>query len=288
MSSVQDILMRLNRRGASRRTFMRSIGLSSVGFAGMAALAGCGGGGTAGLASIAPVNAAASSGTITDADILNFALNLEYLEAEFYTMATTGKNLAQSGFALNGTGASGDTTGGNEVMFIDAEHQNIAVNIASDEQQHVLLLRQALGSAAVAKPAINLAALGLGFGSQQEFLTLARAFEDTGVTAYAGAAPLISSKQYLAVAARILATEAEHSGNIRLQAVQLEVDGGKIGALDSLDIPPTDGVYFSVTYQGGLVETRTPQQVLAIVYHGTGLKAGGFFPNGVNGNIASS
>ncbi len=55
------------------------------------------------------------------------------------------------------------------------------------------LLQSALGSAAISEPAINLNALGFGFGSQNDFLKLARIFEDIGVSAYAGAAPLLSS-----------------------------------------------------------------------------------------------
>ena len=54
----------------------------------------------------------------------------------------------------------------------------VARDIANEEQMHVKLLRTALGSAAVAKPAIDLAALGIGFANVTEFLTLARAFED--------------------------------------------------------------------------------------------------------------
>ena len=93
-----------------------------------------------------------------------------------------------------------------------------------DEQTHVKLLRSALGADAVAKPAINLDALGIGFGNVKEVLTLARAFEDTGVSAYGGAAPLITSKEILATAARIALTEALHSGCRRQLVDQFYID----------------------------------------------------------------
>ena len=148
-------------------------------------------------------------------------------------------------------------------------------------------LRSALGSAAVAKPAIKLDALGAAT-NDATFLTLARAFEDVGVSAYGGAATLLTG-QNLQAAAQILATEALHTGNLRLKFIQL---GLTAPALDSIDNPPSaPSVYFNVDSHA-LAKTRTPSQVLAIVLGGgpgkgasTGTTKGGFFPNGVNGAI---
>jgi hypothetical protein len=234
----------------------------------------------------------AQSAAITDVDILNFALNLEYLEAEFYTAATTGKTLAQSGFELSGTGAAGDTTGGQMVDLSGANgmYSDIAKQIAADDQAHVKLIRgalQAAGAPMVAKPAINLAALGIGFGNLKDFLAVARALEDIGVSAYGGAAPLIQDKMILGVAARIALAEGEHVGNVRLQVAQL---GIATTALDSLDfLPPPSGTkYFSLD-DTGLSQVRTPGQVLFLAYGGkANATSGGFFPNGVNGTIKMS
>lgn len=87
--------------------------------------------------------------------------------------------------------------------------------IAKDEQEHVLLLRSVLGNQAIAKPEINLNAFGQ-VSQLNQFLLEARAFEDAGVSAYGGAAPLIQSKAILAAAARIALTEGEHAGALRL------------------------------------------------------------------------
>ena len=51
----------------------------------------------------------------------------------------------------------------------------------------------------------------------KEFLNLAQTFEDTGVSAYNGAAPQIKSKEVLGAAGSIVQVEARHAAAIRLQ-----------------------------------------------------------------------
>jgi hypothetical protein len=159
----------------------------------------------------------------------------------------------------------------------------MALELSNDERTHVSLLRSAitaLGGTPIAKPAINLNALGIGFANQNQFLTLARAFEEIGTSAYAGAANLISNKSILEYAARILAAEAEHVGYIR---ALLNAQGISVPALDSVDIvpPPAGSLYFSLNSLA-LCAIRTPGQVLALAYAGLNLSQGGFFPSGVN------
>lgn len=227
----------------------------------------------------------ASAQSLTDADILNFALNLEYLEAEFYTVATTGRRIEDLGIGVGGVGTLGGTVGGS-VVSMESRVAQVARDLANEEQMHVRFLRSALGSAAIAKPAINLAALGIGFANMNEFLIVSRAFEDVGVTAYNGAAPLISSKAILAAAAAIGLTEAQHAGQLRY----LVYDRGiAVPQLDNLDVPPLgspNGRLNNVTNEG-LTPARTPSQVLAIVYGNgnPGASNGGFFPGGFNGAI---
>jgi Ferritin-like domain len=283
---------------SDRRGFMRKAGLATAGLAGAAVLGGRLGvlDRLPGMKKMALTQAAVNAGSITDVDILNFALNLEYLEAEFYTVVTTGKTLKESGFTLSGKGNSGPTKGGSKVDFVHSSNRvevtkqlkDVMEEITYDEQQHVLLLRGALGDDAIAKPTINLDALGTGFQGFLHCTALARAFEDVGVSAYGGAAPLISSKAYLATAARIALTEAYHAGNLRLVAAAN--DDPYLFKVDSMDIlPPPEGKQFFTVNSQALSIVRTPGEVLAIVY-GTstsGASAGGFFPDGVNGSIST-
>ncbi len=277
---------------ANRRSFLKSAGVTGLGLASATLAAGKLGAfdktPIAKSLGLTPENVKAAS--YSDIDILNFALNLEYLEAEFYTKAVYGINISQAGIGTSGIDHEGPTTGGNQVTFPDtgigaAKLKAIAEELAFDEQTHVKLLRSALGKDAIAKPAINLDALGIGFANFKQFLTLSRAFEDTGVSAYGGAAPLITSKEILATAARIAEVEALHSGNIRLLIAENSI---AVPALDALDrVPPPAGTRFFTVDQNALAIVRTPGEVLAIAYHNSapGTSSGGFFPNGVNGAI---
>jgi hypothetical protein len=229
----------------------------------------------------------ASAATATDVDVLNFALNLEFLEAEFYTVATTGKTLKQSGLSVGSS--PGTVSGGNQVTLANSRvfTQAVAMEIAADERAHVALLQGALGAAAISEPSIDLNALGFGFGSQDDFLKLARIFEDIGVSAYAGAAPLLSPT-IVATAARILAAEAEHVANIRLQIARLNIATAVLDGVDILPPPSNPGHYFSLNAQA-LCSTRSPGQVLFLAYGGKGnASAGGFFPDGANGYYTTS
>ena len=260
----------------------------------------------------------------TDVDVLNFALNLEYLEAQFYTFAVFGQGLPSG--ILGGTGTRGEATGGRRVNFTDPVVRQYAVEIAQDERAHVEFFRTALGSSAVAQPAIDIGTapngafssaaraaglIGAGqsfdpYASDENFLLAAYIFEDVGVTAFKGASPLISNATFLEAAAGILAVEAYHAGLIRttlfqkgLQAPQL-IDATEAisNARDSLDgasdvdqgiRPVGDASNIAPLDANGLAYSRSAGQVLNIVYlNRMAVTQGGFFPAGVNGTIRTS
>ncbi len=303
MSQDTTILGAAAKAKLDRRRLLGSAGLG----AGALALATA----TAGLGFSRSARADTDPSLLTDVNILNFALNLEYLEAEFYLRAVNGTGLDPSN--TTGTGNQGTVSGGSQVPFATAAVQQYAEEIASDEQAHVLFLRAALGEQAIAEPTIDLtasfttAAVAAGlisagdtfdpFANEENFLLGAFIFEDVGVTAYHGAAPFIQNKDYLLAAAGILGTEAYHASEVRLQLFQRGLGAAtwKIAkaraTLDGVghddqgvtrkgmaNIVPTD--------KNGIVFARTPQQVLNIVYLGGAASNYGFFPNMLNGAIA--
>jgi hypothetical protein len=255
---------------ADRRTFLKGAGLTGLSLAGAGVLEHAFGAGEQKV----------SAASYSDADILNFALNLEYLEAEFYAMATWGATLV-SLHVIDEDDTTGPTTGGHMVPnFGSYSEATIATALRRDEIAHVKYLRAALGPDAVKKPAIDLDALGYGFANVNDWLKLARQFEDVGVSAYLGAAPILMNATYVAAAAAILGTEAQHSGSVRLSCINA---GVKSPAVDSLDRPPSPRVVYDVDAHA-LSIPRTIDQVLNIVYAG-GNHSGGFFPDGMNGTI---
>ena len=106
--------------------------------------------------------------SVTDADVLNFALNLEYLEANFYLYALNGTGVPTN--MTTGVGTPGTVTPGQKVTFTDPLVAQYAKEIAADEINHVTFLRAALGSAAVAQPSID-----VGFGATNAFSVAAQA-----------------------------------------------------------------------------------------------------------------
>ena len=155
--SKSDLLGKIVESPMDRRKFVKRAGATGLGVAAMTMFGG----------SLGKLQAA----TITDADIINFALNLEYLEAEFYLMATYGTTLVRAGI-ITTADQTGPTTGGNMVNFSGSSTAFIASALRTDEVLHVQYLRAALGSAAVKKPAINLSALGYGYANIDDFLKL--------------------------------------------------------------------------------------------------------------------
>jgi len=272
-----------------------------------------GGAALAGMA-LSP-RAMAQAAAVTDTDILNFALNLEYLEAQFYTLATAGKTIDQIGIGItSGSGSAGGSVtvkAGAAVPFVTPLLQQFAAETAKEEQNHVTFLRGALGTSAVAMPNIDLMnsfnalaqAAGLGptfdpFASETNFLLGAFIFEDVGVTAYSGAAGLISSKTYLDKAAGILAVEAYHAGSIRTRIFAAGSQAQMASQLIATARAKLDGTNnddIGVGVSGGaativdadanaIAFSRTTAQVLKVVYGG-GTTSGAFFPNGLNGTI---
>ncbi len=176
--------------------------------------------------------------TPTDAQVLNFALNLEYLEAQFYTIATEGVTADKStqGSKITLPTGSGTVTfpAGAKVTFTNPAVGAYAFETALEERKHVNFLQGALSTGAVAMPNINLQSsfttlgglLGVGafnpFTTDLNFLLGAYIFEDVGVTAYHGGALYITQKglagqsaDYLTPAAGIQAVEAYHAGLVR-------------------------------------------------------------------------
>jgi rubrerythrin len=144
-----------------------------------------------GAMSVAPfVSRALAMSEGGDVGILNFALTLEYLESTFYEEAKTRAK------------ASGDLK-----SLIDL--------VARDEGEHVGALTETikkLGGKPVAEPKFD-----FPYSGTAGFLKLAQTFEDTGVSAYNGAAPQIKSKEVLGAAGSIVQVEARHAAAIRLQ-----------------------------------------------------------------------
>lgn len=290
-----------------RRRLLGNLGLMGAG----AVITACGAG------AVAPPEEPA---TDLDPAILNFALNLEYLEAAFY-LAAVGrideiKAIGGDAEILLPEGFDGTTP----MDFGSPEIESYANEIAEDELNHVKFLVAALGDGPVAaRPTLDLgpafvtaAAAALGVSEEEAagfnpfanglfFLHGAFIFEDVGVTAYAGAAPYITDKAtVLLKAAGILAVEAYHAGEVRTllyqerdtatpfgptvaEVVQAISDlRGSVGGMKDQGIVVDGEANIVAADESGVAFARTPAEVAAIVYLGDATTPGGFYPDGIS------
>jgi rubrerythrin len=166
-----------------------------------------------GLSTVGPfVRSALAEEGDGDLEILNFALTLEYLEAAFYTQALQ------------------------QVRGLPGSVRSLAEEIGANEDVHVKALTgtiKQLGGKPVKAPGVD---FGDAFSSPAAFLKLAQTFEDTGVGAYNGAAPAISSKEVLGAAGSIVQVEARHAAAIRGLNGEQPAEGAFDDALDTQEV----------------------------------------------------
>ncbi len=210
---------------STRRQALRTFSAGLVGI----------GAGLSGCARIVPqgIGLALAPNPLVDPPVFNFALNLEYLEAEYYQRGVYGIGLPSN---LIGP-KPGPVNGGRQVAFQTPYVREFLAEIAEDEMNHVRFLRQTIAASPLielSRPAIDLTnsfrafgqAAGLGdnfdpFADEASFLLGAFVFEDVGVTAYIGGSDLIAGGDSLEAAAGILAVEAYHGGLIRTQIADM-------------------------------------------------------------------
>ena len=291
-------------RALNRRHFMAALGMTGAA-AGAGMLSGCS----------TSNSVAVTTATTAQTDLLNFALNLKFLQATFYSFIVKGTDL--TGSAVTNSGAV--TNAPAALTFTGPYAQQITDmlnEIYYDEKNHVSTLISLLSSSVVFRPAINLAAFGTVTATNA--LSIARLLEDVVVTAYANIVPSLSSSD-ITVISQIMGADSNHAGILRLTALQNPTIAANILA-DSQDVVPFDsgnapaialsgatasGGFFAtagvatatVTTPAGFAFLRTTSQTLAVLYGtvasgntsvtlaSSGTTSGGFFPNGVNGNI---
>jgi hypothetical protein len=144
-------------------------------------------------------------------DVLNYALTLEYFEANFYKNANKAAGL------------------------IPAKYRGLFREIGQHEAGHVALLSGVLGSIAVKPPMVDYTAGGKYpdvFSNFSTFSTLSSTIEDLGVAAFAGQIGNLIETPVLQTALQIHSVEARHAASVRLIV-------GKSGSDDAFDKPKT-------------------------------------------------
>jgi len=247
----------------------------------------------------------------TDIDLFNFALNLEYLETDYYLrgLGMTVDEVFQTSFGA-------PVKGGRKVQFSNPGREGMIKNIAGNEVAHINFVRAITGSQASQRPPIDMdagfaavaAAAGLSdfdpFGNEMDFFLGGMLFEDVGISVLKGSARKLRSLTLRESAAGLLGSEGYHMGAIRSviykmgdtwrsRAAAISEFRDRLDGPQDLDQPPVKVSNMSnivPTNGNGIVFGRTPEHALNIIYGNParGVMAGGFFPEGFNGRIRST
>ncbi len=171
----------------------------------------------------------------TDFGVLNYAYALEQLEAAFYITAC---NNAYDGIT-------------------DIEEYYLSA-LRGHEKAHRDFLNAALGANAIDPLEVDFSSVD--FGSRNAVLTLSQVLEDTGVSAYNGAANFLTNPAFLTLAGKIVSVEARHAAVIR---ATLSGDPTFFADLTTL-------VDYGAVPENGLDAAQSPELVVAAV-NATGL-----------------
>ncbi|MBA3834768.1 MAG: ferritin-like domain-containing protein [Sphingomonas sp.] len=247
----------------------------------------------------------------TDIDLFNFALNLEYLETDYYL-----RGLGMTVDEVFRTSFGAPVKGGRKVQFSNPVREGMIKNIAGNEVAHINFVRAITGSQASQRPPIDMdagfaavaAAAGLSdfdpFGNEMDFFLGGMLFEDVGISVLKGSARKLRSLTLRESAAGLLGSEGYHMGAIRSviykmgdtwrsRAAAISEFRDRLDGPQDLDQPPVKVSNMSnivPTNGNGIVFGRTPEHALNIIYGNParGVMAGGFFPEGFNGRIRST
>jgi hypothetical protein len=245
----------------------------------------------------------------TDIDIVNFTLNLEYLESDYYLRGSMGMTLDQ----VMGSSQGGQVKGGRKVQFSSPVREGMIKNIAGNEVAHVRFGQAITGANAIRRPPIDFdagfaavaAAAGIPnfdpFASEMDFFLGGMLFEDVGISVLKGSARKLRSLSLRESAAGLLGSEGYHMGAVRSviykmgdswrsRAAAISELRDRLDGPQDLDQPPVkigEMANIAPANENGIAFGRTPQHALNIAYGkaGPGVMAGGFFPEGVNGRI---
>ncbi|CAK7200992.1 hypothetical protein SEUCBS139899_003692 [Sporothrix eucalyptigena] len=190
-------------------------------------------------------NAAAAAAGLTDVDILQFALTLEWLESSFY----------QQGFAQF---PASDFT----ALGLTQQQVTDLLGVGTSEQAHVSLLQSAIAQAGV-KP-VEPCTYNFGFTDAKSMVATAAVLENIGVSAYLGGGPLISSGSILSTAASILTIEARHQTFVRVATAAAAAPGAFDTALSPKQVFSLAAPFITSCPEGSnLILTAFPALTMA-------------------------